>query len=426
MRGDLITEVQFTDLPLDKRLILGLDDAGFQFCTPIQARTLPLLLAGRDVAGQAQTGTGKTAAYLLAIMRRLLGEDGAGGVIDDRTAPAALILAPTRELAIQIYKDAQVIGAHTDLRLALVYGGVDYERQRQQVTNGVDILIGTPGRLIDYFKQGVYSLKGINSLVLDEADRMFDLGFIKDLRFLLRRTPHPTKRLSMLYSATLSLRVNELAYEHMNSPQVVEIAPDKRTADKVVQSLYHVGSEQKMSLLIGLFKHLDPSRSLVFVNTKRAAADVVAYFKGNGFHARALSGDVIQSKRQRLIEQFKTGEVDIVVATDVAARGLHIPDVSHVVNFDLPQNGEDYVHRIGRTARAGAGGDAISLVCEAYVFSLESIEEFLGHKIPIAQVSEDLLIDLQPPKGDDGRPPREGNRRRSSRRRGNRPGRRTH
>ena len=188
MRDDLITEVQFSDLLLDKRLLLGLDDAGFQFCTPIQARTLPLLLEGRDVAGQAQTGTGKTAAYLLGIMHRLLGEQGGGGVIDDRTAPAALILSPTRELAIQIYKDAQTIGAHTDLKLALVYGGVDYEKQREQVIDGVDILIGTPGRLIDYFKQGVYSLKGINSLVLDEADRMFDLGFIKDLRFLLRRT----------------------------------------------------------------------------------------------------------------------------------------------------------------------------------------------------------------------------------------------
>ena len=412
MRDDLVTELQFTDLDLDERLIKGLDDAGFQFCTPIQARTLPLLLQGQDVAGQAQTGTGKTAAYLLAIMNRLLGDGGAGGVIDDCVAPAALILSPTRELAIQIFKDAQLIGAHSELRIALVYGGIDYEKQRQTVCNGVDILIGTPGRLIDYFKQRVYSLKGVKALVLDEADRMFDLGFIKDLRFLLRRTTHPTERLNMLYSATLSLRVNELAYEHMNNPQIIEIQPDKRTVDSVAQLLYHVSSEEKMALLIGLFKYLDPSRSLVFVNTKRVAADVVAYFSGNGFHARALSGDVIQTKRQRLIEQFKTGAVDIVVATDVAARGLHIPEVSHVVNFDLPQNSEDYVHRIGRTARAGASGDAISFGCESYAASLPDIETLIGRKIPVERIDTETLIDVKKPPRRPRRPPPDGRRRR--------------
>lgn len=419
MREDLITEIQFADLELDERLLRGVQDAGFDFCTPIQARSLPLLLAGQDVAGQAQTGTGKTAAYLLAIMHRLLDEDGAGTVIDNRTAPAALILAPTRELAIQIHKDAELLGQHTGFRLGLVYGGVDYDKQRDTVSDGIDILIGTPGRIIDYFKQGVFSLKGVRALVLDEADRMFDLGFIKDLRFLLRRTPHPTKRLSMLYSATLSFRVNELAYEHMNNPQMVEIAPDKRTADKVKQVLYHVSSDEKMRLLIGLFQQLDPSRTIVFVNTKRVAADCVAYLTGNGYRARALSGDVVQSRRQRLIEQFKNGEIDIVVATDVAARGLHIPDVSHVVNFDLPQNSEDYVHRIGRTARAGASGDAISLACEQYVFSLEGIEEYIGNKIPVENISDELLADLQPPKGNDGRKQERSKRRPQRRRRRN-------
>jgi len=419
VRDGVLTELEFRDLNLDERLIRGLDDADFRFCTPIQARTLPLLLRGQDVAGQAQTGTGKTAAYLLASMERLLREDGTSDLADGTVAPAALILSPTRELAIQIHKDAQLIGAHSELRFALAYGGVDYEKQRQIISSGTDILIGTPGRLIDYFKQRVFSLKGVKALVLDEADRMFDLGFIKDLRFLLRRTTHPTERLNMLYSATLSLRVNELAYEHMNNPQIVEIEPDKRTVDSVVQLLYHVSSEEKMALLIGLFKRLDPSRSLVFVNTKRVAADVVAYFSGNGFNARVLSGDVVQTKRQRLIEQFKMGAVDIVVATDVAARGLHISDVSHVVNFDLPQNSEDYVHRIGRTARAGASGDAISLACEEYVFSLEGIEEFIGHKIPVAQIDDGLLCDLHPPQGDDGRPrPQSGRRRGSSRPRG--------
>ncbi|MGR8921101.1 MAG: DEAD/DEAH box helicase [Gammaproteobacteria bacterium] len=427
MRDDLITEVQFSDLDLDERLLRGVADAGFQFCTPIQARSLPLLLDGQDVAGQAQTGTGKTAAYLLATMNKLL-DEGGGTVIDNRPAPAAIILAPTRELAIQIHKDAEVLGAHTDFRLALVYGGVDYDKQRDALSAGVDILIGTPGRIIDYFKQGVFSLKGIRALVLDEADRMFDLGFIKDLRFLLRRMTHPTERLNMLYSATLSHRVNELAYEHMDNPQPIEIAADKRTADKVEQVLYHASSDEKMRLLIGLFQHHDPSRTIVFVNTKRTVADVVAYLTGNGYNARALSGDVMQSKRQKLIEQFKSGAVDIVVATDVAARGLHIPDVSHVVNFDLPQNPEDYVHRIGRTARAGASGDAISIACEQYVFSLEGIEDYIGHKIPVAAVTDDLLAELKPPKGNDGRRQPDGPRRRSGgggRRRGRRPATRT-
>lgn len=421
MSDNLRTELAFTDLNLDRRLVKGLDDAGLRFCTPIQARTLPLLLHGQDVAGQAQTGTGKTAAYLLACMDRLLREDSSCGLVEGVVAPAALILSPTRELAIQIHKDAQLIGAHSGLRLALAYGGVDYEKQRQTLSAGADILIGTPGRLIDYFKQRVFSLKGVKALVLDEADRMFDLGFIKDLRFLLRRTTHPTERLNMLYSATLSFRVNELAYEHMNNPQIVEIEPDKRTVDSVSQLLYHVSSDEKMSLLIGLFKRLDPGRSLVFVNTKRVAADVVAYFSGNGFNARVLSGDVIQTKRQRLIEQFKAGEVDIVVATDVAARGLHIPDVSHVVNFDLPQNSEDYVHRIGRTARAGASGDAISLACEEYVFSLQGIQEYIGHKIAVAPIDDGLLCELQPPQGGDGRPRSQSGRRRESSRRGGRP-----
>lgn len=420
MRNDLITEIAFRDLDLDERLLRGALDAGFEFCTPIQARTLPSLLKGQDVAGQAQTGTGKTAAYLLAVMNRMLAAERGGTVIEGRPAPAALILAPTRELAIQIHKDAELLGLHTDFRFGLAYGGVDYEKQRQQLADGVDILIGTPGRIIDYFKQRVFSLKGIHALVLDEADRMFDLGFIKDLRFLLRRTPHPTKRLSMLFSATLSFRVNELAYEHMNNPQMIEVAPDKKTADKVQQILFHASADEKMRLLIGLFQQHDPSRTMVFVNTKRVAALVVAYFNGNGFNARALSGDVVQTKRQRLIEQFKSGEVDIVVATDVAARGLHIPDVSHVVNFDLPQNAEDYVHRIGRTARAGASGDAISLACEEYVFSLEAIEEYIGHKIPVGTVTDELLVELKPPKGNDGRPQDGGNRGRRPRRRGRR------
>ena len=397
MINDLVTDVCFSDLDLDSRLLDAIEDVGFDKCTPIQASTLPLLLAGQDVAGQAQTGTGKTAAYLLAIMNHMLVRDKTCSVIHNKPAPAAMILAPTRELAIQIAKDAESLGKHTKLKIVLVYGGVDYEKQKVLLGEGADILIGTPGRVIDYFKQGVFSLKGICALVLDEADRMFDLGFIKDLRFLLRKTPHPSLRLTMLYSATLSFRVNELAYEHMNNPQMVQIEPDKRTAEKVQQTLYHVSSEEKIKLLVGIMREQEPNRTIVFVNTKRAATFVMDYLNSNGYLAKALSGDLVQKKRERLIEQFKAGQVDIVVATDVAARGLHIPDISHVVNYDLPQNAEDYVHRIGRTARAGASGDAISLACEEFVFSLENIEEYIGYKLPVTRYSEEMLADVKKP-----------------------------
>jgi ATP-dependent RNA helicase RhlB len=234
-------------------------------------------------------------------------------------------------------------------------------------------------------------------VVLDEADRMFDLGFIRDIRYLLRRCPAPDSRLGLLFSATLSHRVTELAYEHMNNPRVVRIETERVTAERVRQVLYHTSSDDKIPLLIGLLKHTDPRRSLVFVNTKRNAERVLAYLKGNGFNAAVLSGDVPQPKRQRLLLEFQKGDLPILVATDVAARGLHIPDVSHVFNFDLPQDAEDYVHRIGRTARIGAEGDAVSFACEEFVYSLPDIEVFIGHKIPVAAIGDQLLAKVAPP-----------------------------
>jgi ATP-dependent RNA helicase RhlB len=310
-----------------------------------------------------------------------------------------ICIAPTRELAVQIHKDAEALGRHTGLKLAVVYGGAGYDTQRQTLQAGVDVLIGTPGRLIDYFKQHVFDLRFIEVAILDEADRMFDLGFIKDIRFLLRRMPHPDKRLNLLFSATLSHRVLELAYEHMNSPRLVKIESDTVTADRVRQVLYHVAMEDKIPLLLGLLRKIDPRRTLVFVNTKRAAEKVEDYLNANGFQAATLSGDVPQPKRLRLLKEFQEGQLPILVATDVAARGLHIPDVSHVINYDLPQDPEDYVHRIGRTARAGAEGDAISLCCETYVYSLPDIQKFIGHKLPIEQTDDSLLArDIQRPK----------------------------
>ena len=384
---------EFKQFALDERLLTALDDMGFKNCTPIQAECLPLILEGRDIAGQAQTGTGKTAAFLLSTFNLLLSRPATNKNSNLR----ALIIAPTRELAIQIHSDAEKFNKHCGLKLALVYGGVDYEKQRKSLEGGIDILIGTPGRLIDYSKQKVFSFKDVEIVVLDEADRMFDLGFIADIRFMLRRMPKPDKRLNMLFSATLSHRVMELAYEHMNSPTQVKINPEQITAEKVTQVLYHVANDEKIPLLIGLLQHMDPHRTIVFVNTKRVAEKVWSYLEGNGVHSAILSGDVPQKKRQRLFSEFSNGELSALVATDLAARGLHIPDVSHVFNYDLPQNAEDYVHRIGRTARAGASGDAISFGCEDYIYSLMDIEAFVGYSIPTAKITDDLLATPEPP-----------------------------
>lgn len=377
-------------------LMRGVDELGFQHCTPIQAQALPLALAGRDVAGQAQTGTGKTAAFLLAIMHRLLTSRAPEGRKPNQ--PRALVLAPTRELAIQIHADAAAIGKYIDLRLGLAYGGTGYDSQRQTIEEGVDLLIGTPGRLIDYTKQKALDLRAIEAVVLDEADRMFDLGFIKDIRFLLRRMPPAGSRLSMLFSATLSYRVLELSYEHMNNPETIVIERDGVTAEGVSQRLLHVSNSEKISVLIGLLRALgSQARVMVFVNTKREGERVAAYLIGNDFQAEWISGDVPQKKRQRLLRAFHEGEISVLVATDVAARGLHIPDVTHVINYDLPQDAEDYVHRVGRTARAGATGDAISLCCETYCYSLPEIEAYIGQKIPADVASEAIKVSPEPP-----------------------------
>jgi ATP-dependent RNA helicase RhlB len=384
-------------LGLQPTLVQALHELGFERCTPIQAKALPLALKGQDVAGQAQTGTGKTAAFLLATFQRLLTNPAQPG--RKVNSPRAICIAPTRELAVQIHKDAESLGKYAGLKLAVVYGGAGYDAQRETLHQGVDILIGTPGRLIDYFKQHVFDLRSIEVAIMDEADRMFDLGFIKDIRYLLRRMPHPEQRLNLLFSATLSHRVLELAYEHMNSPQLVKIESDTVTAERVRQVLYHVSMEEKIPLLLGLMRKIVPIRTLVFVNTKRAAEKVEDYLNANGFQAATLSGDVPQPKRLRLLKEFQEGKLPIMVATDVAARGLHIPEVSHVFNYDLPQDPEDYVHRIGRTARAGAEGDAISLCCETYVYSLPDIQKFIGHKLPISQAEDGLMAtDILRPK----------------------------
>ncbi len=392
MKKTHLTDTRFINLELSNSILRGLNDAEFDQCTPIQDRSLPIALRDRDVAGQAQTGTGKTASFLLATFQRLLNDKS-----ETKKYPRAIILAPTRELAIQIHKDALLLGKYLNFNMALIYGGTDYQKQQKSIQTNVDIIIATPGRLIDFYRQKTFSLDNIQVMVLDEADRMFDLGFIKDIRFLLNRMPSPDKRLNLLFSATLSFKVSELAYEHMNQPVMVKIENETMTADSVNETAFCPANEQKIPLLLGLIQVHHPVRSIVFVNTKRSAEKLEDYLTANGHKVALLSGDVPQDKRQRLLADFQESKVTLMIATDVAARGLHIPDVSHVFNFDLPQDVEDYVHRIGRTARFGASGEAISFICEEYAYSMPDIEAYIGHKVPVLRITEDLLPEIIKP-----------------------------
>ena len=398
----------FTALDLPAELQEGVRAAGFEFCTPIQAQTLPRALEGHDVAGQAQPGTGKTAAFLLAAMNRLLRKPKPPA--EKICCPRAIMIAPTRELAIQIHTDALTLGKAAGFNMQVVFGGSDYEKQRDTLAAGCDILIGTPGRLIDYYKQRVYDLKHIEVLVLDEADRMFDLGFIKDIRYILRRLPPPDQRLNLMFSATLNQRVLELAYEHMNEPEAVQIEPEKVTADRVTQAVYYPSNDEKPRLLLGLLRSMGAVRTMIFVNTKREAEYLSRLMQHNGLKAEAISGDVPQNKRIRMLRDFQQGVLPVLIATDVASRGLHVPDVSHVINYDLPQDAEDYVHRIGRTARAGAAGDAVSFACETYAFTLPEIEKYIGFRINMgAESASDFPEIEKPPR----RPRRSGSQGRS-------------
>ncbi|SJM95712.1 DEAD/DEAH box helicase [Crenothrix polyspora] len=418
MNDKHLTHTRFSNLELSDPILRSLNEAHFNHCTPIQDKALPLLLRGKDIAGQAQTGTGKTATFLLATFQHLINEieyeeddhlhydDDDDDLAEKSVAatrlpqtnpvkyPRAIILAPTRELAIQIHKDALLLSKHLDLKFALIYGGTDYQKQLDAVKANVDIIIGTPGRIIDFYKQNAFTLNNVQVTVLDEADRMFDLGFIKDIRFLLRRMPAPDQRLNMLFSATLSYKVTELAYEHMNNPVLVRIESEDVTSKAIEQSAFCPSNQQKLPLLVGILRQYQPLRSIIFVNTKRCAEQLDDYLNANGYKTAALSGDVPQDKRQRLLTDFQDNKITLLIATDVAARGLHIADVSHVFNYDLPQDVEDYVHRIGRTARFGASGEAISFICEEYAYSMPDIEDYIGQKIPVKPITADLLAEL--------------------------------
>ena len=409
--------MDFASLDLPEPVMQGIREAGFVTATPIQEAALPLALRGKDVAGQAQTGTGKTAAFLIAAFTKLLrtpvppAPPGVG-------APRMLVIAPTRELVVQIESDARLLGRFTPFRTLAVYGGIDYAKQRETLAAGCDLLVGTPGRLIDYLKQHVWSTRRVEILVIDEADRMFDMGFIADLRFILRRLPPPEKRQSHLFSATLSFRVLELTWEFMNNPAQITIMPQQKTAERVEQLLYHVGREEKFGLLLGLLRREGGDRILIFANTREEARRLEDRLTRNSWDARALTGDVDQKRRLRILNDFKEGQLPVLVATDVASRGLHIEAVTHVVNWDLPQDPEDYVHRIGRTARAGAGGKAIALVDEASALNLEGIEKFIGQKILVEWPEDDLIVPEIKPTAEERRRYSEEKRARFEARRG--------
>jgi len=382
---------RFSAYDLPAEVHAGINDAGYAECTPVQSKVLPLTLQGRDVAAQSQTGTGKTAAFLITIFSRLLRR----GPVDG-TRPRALIIAPTRELAVQIESEARNMGAHTGLSAVAIFGGVDYEKQRQALRLGADLVVGTPGRLIDFLKQGVWHPEGVEMLVIDEADRMFDMGFVQDLRYILQRLPHRDRRQTMLFSATLNYSVTEVTYEYMNLPVEIRATPERMTAELAEEVLHHVSREEKPGLLLGIMDREKPERTMIFTNTKAEAEKVAKLLEHHGVRARGITGNLEQARRLKLMEEFKNGDLPVMVATDVASRGLHIDAVSLVVNWDLPQDPEDYVHRIGRTARAGAAGKAISLADESGALNLEAIEKLIGYKIPVLWHDQDHLAAVRP------------------------------
>ena len=377
--------MKFTELNLKEEILRGIEDVGFTECLTVQASTLPITLKGRDVTVQSQTGTGKTAAFLVTIFQRLLSEPAMKG-------RKALIVVPTRELAVQIENDAKEIGAHLDLVIGCFYGGVGYQTQETLIRRNVDIMIATPGRLLDLNGSGKLSFSKVAILVIDEADRLFDMGFLPDIRRMMRRMLPPQQRQTMLFSATLGYQARSISSEFMNRPEKVEIESEQVTVDKITQIMYHVGHREKLPLLLGILKRDKPENSLIFTNTKHEAERVSFHLRANGYESEFLIGDLPQKKRLRIINEFKEGRIPILVATDVAARGLHVEGLQLVFNYDLPGDSENYVHRIGRTARAGKSGKSISLACDDFIFNLDAIEKFIGMKIPTEPVEDSLLV----------------------------------
>jgi len=378
--------MKFSEFNIDNNVLQGIEKAGFVECTDVQAATLEYSLAGKDVLVQSQTGTGKTATFLITIFQLLQTREE----LKDRKV---LILAPTRELAIQIENEAKLLGEFMDLKIGCFYGGVGYNKQESLLEEGVNIVIGTPGRLMDFATSGKINFRDFGILIIDEADRMFDMGFYPDIMQILRKMGKAAERTTLLFSATLSNKVKNLAWKHMNEPVEINMSPEQVTVDKIDQILYHVGQQEKINLLLGLFKKYNPDNAIIFANTKTEAVNIAARLSGNGYNCQYLIGDLPQKKRTKVIEDVKSGKIKYLVATDVAARGIHIEDLSLVVNYDIPEDCENYVHRIGRTARAGKSGHAITLACEKFVYGLEAIEAYIRMKIPVQWADDELYVE---------------------------------
>ena len=377
--------MKFTERELHENIHKGIKKAGFTDCLPVQIQTFKQTLDNqKDVCVQSQTGTGKTAAFLISVFQLLLTNDSLKN-------KKALIVAPTRELAVQITKEAQLLGYYLDLRIGCFYGGAGFAKQEALLRKGVDIVIGTPGRLLDFSQQRKLDFRKIGILVIDEADRLFDIGFLPDIRRMLKKMLPYTERRTMLFSATLDYRVKELAWEYMNEPSEIKITPEQVTVENVCQELYHVEQSEKMQLLLGILKKEQPKNALIFTNTKHMAYEVFQRLAHNGYDCQYIMGDLPQKKRLQVIEGIKSGNIKYLVATEVAARGLHIDDLELVVNYDLPAECESYVHRIGRTARAGKSGKAITFACDKYVYGLEAIESYTNMKIPVVWADDDIF-----------------------------------
>ena len=386
---------RFHDLDLPVTIMHAIADLGYQYCTPIQAQILPKALTGSDATGKAQTGTGKSAAFLINIYTQLLRKPPE----DQRQTglPRVLILAPTRELALQIEKDARAIGKYTDIQIQSVFGGLGYGKQKQDLEEKiVDIIVATPGRLLDFQRQKLVRLNKVEILVIDEADRMLDMGFIPDVRKIVYSTPPKDKRQTMFFSATLTPEVERLADQWTRNPIHVEIEPEHVEAESVNQLVYIVTTEEKFALLVNLIVGQNLERVLVFANRRDQTRRLADRLKQYRINTAVLSGDIPQKKRIKTLEDFRNGRIRVLVATDVAARGLHVEAISHVINFTLPQDPEDYVHRIGRTGRAGATGTSVSFACEEDSFYIPPIEKYLGHSLSCVQPDQRLL-ELKPP-----------------------------
>lgn len=389
-------EVRFHDLGLPDPIMHAIADLGFKYCTPIQAKVLIHAHAGQNISGRAQTGTGKTAAFIITIFSKFLQDP----IQTERPAgsPRALVLAPTRELAIQIAKDAEDLGKYCHFNCLAIYGGLEVKRQQRRLDKGpVDLIVATPGRLLDFVKRGSIKLKDVEILVIDEADRMLDMGFIPEVKRIIRETPPKNHRRTMLFSATLTEDVLRLASQWMPDPVICEVEPEHVAVETVNQIVYIVTSRDKFKLLYNILKKRADDRTLIFCNRRDHTQALVNKLKKHGIACELLSGAVPQNKRLRILEDFRTGTVQVVVATDVAGRGLHVKDIGLVVNYEFPYEPEDYVHRIGRTGRAGMAGTSISFACEDESFIIPAIEEYIGNPLHCVMPEEGLLARVPPP-----------------------------